>query len=71
VQVNEALGGASFSTEDDPFEGLSPEEIQAMVAREAPGGDAFDGMTPEEINTYLEREQAERDGHPPAAAVAT
>ena len=32
-QVNEALGGGSFvEDEDDPFEGLTPEEIQARAA---------------------------------------
>jgi hypothetical protein len=33
LQVNEALGGGSFvEDEDDPFEGLTPEEIQARAA---------------------------------------
>ena len=32
--------------EDDPFEGLSPAEIEAIIAREAPEGDAFAGMSP-------------------------
>lgn len=60
-RVNEALRGESFMEEDDPLEGLSPAEIEALVAKEAPGGDAFDGLSPEEINEYLAREQAERE----------
>ncbi len=60
--MNEALSGASFvSDDDDPFEGLTPAEIEAMVAREAPAGDAFEGMSPEEINAYLQKERWERE----------
>jgi hypothetical protein len=59
-----ALEGRSFigangedeDDEDDPFDGMSPEEIEALVKREAgPSGDVYDGMTPEEINEYEEK----------------
>lgn len=65
--VREALEGRSFiATADgregssaDPFDGLSPEEIEALVRRQAPTGDVYDGMSPEEIEAY-EREYEER-----------
>jgi hypothetical protein len=42
--------------EDDPFDGLTPEEIAAIVEKEAgESGDPFEGMSPEEINTYLQK----------------
>jgi hypothetical protein len=70
-RVNEALQGGSFaSDEDDPFEGLTPAEIEALVAKEAPGGDAFDGMTPEEIEEYVQRERDERAAADAAMAAA-
>lgn len=64
-RINNALQGASFVADDedvDPFDGLTPQEIEALVAKEAPHGDAFEGLSPEEINDYLRREQMERDG---------
>ena len=65
-RVNQALSGASFvENEDDPFEGLSPQEIEALVAKEAPAGDAFDGLSPDEIRDYVQRETWERQGVPP------
>ena len=70
--MNEALDGRSFTEdEEDPFEGLSPEEIQALVAKEAPAGDAFEGMAPEEINAYLQREREEREAADAVAAART
>ena len=41
--------------EEDPFDGLSPEEIEAFVqqATGANAKDPFEGMSPEEINYYL------------------
>ena len=61
-RVNDALKGGNFASDEDgdPFEGLTPAEIAALVEREAPGGDAFDGMSPEEIEDYVRREEAER-----------
>ena len=60
-----ALEGRSFigasgedeeDEDEDPFDGMSPEEIEALVKREAgPSGDVYDGMTPEEINEYEEK----------------
>jgi hypothetical protein len=59
-----ALEGRSFiasgetdedGEDDDPFEGLSPEEIEALVKKQAPTGDVYEGMTPEEINEYEEK----------------
>lgn len=63
--VSAALEGRSFISADDgdededPFEGLTPEEIEALVRKTAPSGDAYDGMSPEEIEAY-EREYDER-----------
>lgn len=66
--VQEALEGRSFigtaesgrdGSSADPFDGLSPEEIEALVRRQAPTGDVYDGMSPEEIEAY-EREYEER-----------
>jgi len=43
--------------EEDPFDGLSPEEIEKYVesATGANSKDPFDGMSPEEINEYIEK----------------
>ena len=76
-RINDALSGASFvavDEEEDPFDGLTPAEIESLVAKEAKNGDAFEGMSPQEINEYLERERLEREGQllaegQPAAAV--
>jgi len=65
-RINDALSGASFVAEDeeeDPFDGLTPEQIEALVAKEAPHGDAFEGLSPDEINEYLARERREREGN--------
>jgi hypothetical protein len=71
AQVNDALRGESFvadEDEDDPFEGLSPAEIEALIRKEAPEGDAFSGLSPEEINEVLEQERRVREAR---AAVLT
>ena len=41
--------------EEDPFEGLSPEEVQRFVEETtgASAKDPFEGMSPEEINEYI------------------
>ena len=52
------LAGASMlEDEEDPFDGLSPEEIEKYVesATGANSKDPFDGMSPEEINEYIEK----------------
>ena len=54
-----ALEGKSFADGDDPFEGMEPQEIEALLKQNAPGGDPYAGMTPEEINTYLAKQQSE------------
>lgn len=50
------LAGRSFTEgEEDPFEGLGPQEIQAYIDKALQGvshSDPFEGMTPEEINEY-------------------
>ena len=48
--------------ESDPFEGLEPHEIAALVAKEAPDGDVYVGWSPEEIQEYEEKSKKERDG---------
>ncbi|CAD7701266.1 unnamed protein product [Ostreobium quekettii] len=52
-----ALAGKSFVDGDDPFEGLTPKEIQAVVEKMtgASEDDPYEGMTPEEINEYAEK----------------
>uniref|UniRef100_A0A7S0N3F9 Uncharacterized protein n=1 Tax=Pyramimonas obovata TaxID=1411642 RepID=A0A7S0N3F9_9CHLO len=61
ASVQGALDGQSFvasSGDDDPFDGLTPEEITAMVEKEAgKSGDVFEGMSPEEINAYMAKQQ--------------
>lgn len=49
------IGGSMLEDEEDPFDGLSPEEIEAFVqqATGANAKDPFEGMSPEEINDYL------------------
>jgi hypothetical protein len=44
---------------DDPFDGLTPAEIEALVAKEygPSGDDPFEGMSPEEINVHLEKQK--------------
>ena len=54
-----ALEGKSFADGDDPFEGMEPQEIEALLKQNAPDGDPYAGMTPEEINTYLAKQQSE------------
>ena len=60
-----ALEGKSFiahgdgdeedETGGDPFEGLSPAEIEALVKKQAgESGDVYDGMSPEEILAHEE-----------------
>ena len=55
------LAGASAANDEDedPFEGLSPAEVQAYVetATGASSSDPFEGMTPEEINAYVQQHQ--------------
>lgn len=49
------IGGSMLEDEEDPFDGLSPEEIEEYV-QQATGAnmkDPFEGMSPEEINEYL------------------
>eukprot|EP00884_Botryococcus_braunii_P011359 jgi/Botrbrau1/20223/Bobra.31_1s0020.1 len=46
--------------DDDPFEGMTPQEIEAYVAKVTGGAsssDPFEGMSPEEINEYMARMQ--------------
>ena len=51
-----ASGEDEADEDEDPFDGMSPEEIEALVKREAgPSGDVYDGMTPEEINEHEEK----------------
>lgn len=59
------LLGKSFIGDDDedPLEGLSPEEVQALAEKSlgasgADGSDPFDGWSPEEINEWVERNGA-------------
>lgn len=59
-RVNAAIRGEAFTGDNDPFDGLSPTEIAALIAREAPEGDAFVGMTPDEIMLYVREEEEER-----------
>ena len=47
--------------EEDPFEGLEPREIAALVAKEAPDGDVYAGWSPEEIQEYEEKRKKERE----------
>ena len=47
--------------EVDPFEGLEPREIAALVAKEAPDGDVYAGWSPEEIQEYEEKRKKERE----------
>lgn len=53
-------GSSVLEEEDDPFEGLSPEEIQVYVqdVTGANAKDPFEGMSPEEINQYLSDQQS-------------
>mmetsp|Transcript_16584 Transcript_16584/g.22890 ORF Transcript_16584/g.22890 Transcript_16584/m.22890 type:complete len:220 (+) Transcript_16584:114-773(+) len=62
ASVQGALNGQSFlsaNKAEDPFEGLTPAEIDELVKKEAPSGDAFDGMSPQEINAYMKKQQME------------
>ncbi|KAK9834190.1 hypothetical protein WJX81_006967 [Elliptochloris bilobata] len=55
-----ALAGGTFAEDEDPFEGLTPREIQEYVAKATDGAsasDPFEGMSPEEINAYMEQQQ--------------
>ncbi|GMH33354.1 hypothetical protein BSKO_01188 [Bryopsis sp. KO-2023] len=56
------VGTQGFHTDEDPFDGLSPEEIQTYVeqATGASDTDPFEGMSPEEINEWVEK-----NGGPP------
>jgi len=54
-----ALEGRSFIEEggegEDPFDGLTPKEIEALVKAQAgERGDVYEGMSPEEINAHEE-----------------
>ena len=70
-RVSEALQGGSFVADDeDPFEGLTPAEIEALVAKEAPAGDPFDGMSPDEIEAYTQAERDERAAADAAVAAS-
>jgi len=58
--IQRALEGRSFNDETlDPFEGMSPEEIEKFISKEAPDGDPYAGMTPGEINDYMNKAQEE------------
>ncbi|EIE25925.1 hypothetical protein COCSUDRAFT_60929 [Coccomyxa subellipsoidea C-169] len=55
------LAGQPFTDDDDPFEGLTPQEIQQYVQTATEGAsseDPFEGMSPEEINAYMEEHGA-------------
>ncbi|CAL8470149.1 g9691 [Coccomyxa elongata] len=55
------LAGHAFTDDDDPFEGLTPQEIQQYVLTATQGAsaeDPFEGMSPEEINAYVEEHGA-------------
>ena len=61
---NEEGGGEEEEEEEeeeDPFEGLEPREIAALVAKEAPDGDVYAGWSPEEIQEYEEKRKKERE----------
>jgi hypothetical protein len=53
--------GEDEEEESDPFEGLEPHEIAALVAKEAPDGDVYAGWSPEEIQEYEEKSRRERE----------
>jgi hypothetical protein len=58
----DSLGpGEEEEEESDPFEGLEPHEIAALVAKEAPDGDVYAGWSPEEIQEYEEKSRRERE----------
>jgi hypothetical protein len=63
--LHAAIEGRSFiahsedDDEEDPFDGLSPQEIEELVRKTAPSGDVYEGMTPEEINAYEESRKRE------------
>ena len=61
----DSLRGGSLEDEEeeesDPFEGLEPHEIAALVAKEAPDGDVYAGWSPEEIQEYEEKSKKERE----------
>ena len=57
-----ALEGKSFADGDDPFEGMEPHEIEALLRQNAPDGDPYAGMAPDEINAYLAKQQEEQVG---------
>ena len=58
----DSLGpGEDEEEESDPFEGLEPHEIAALVAKEAPDGDVYAGWSPEEIQEYEEKSRRERE----------
>ena len=58
--ARDLLLGKSFigDEDEDPLEGLSPSEIQALAEKAigtgASGADPFDGWSPEEINAWVE-----------------
>ena len=58
----QALEGKSFADGDDPFEGMEPHEIEALLRQNAPDGDLCAGMAPDEINAYLAKQQEEQVG---------
>lgn len=54
------LAGQNFVAGEDPFEGMSPKEIQAFAEEQrnrlgVQSDDPFDGMTPEEIDAYVQK----------------
>jgi pyruvate/2-oxoglutarate dehydrogenase complex dihydrolipoamide acyltransferase (E2) component len=59
--LRRAREGRSFTevpVADDPFDGMTPAEIEKLVANDGEtGGDPFEGMSPEEINAHLEKEK--------------
>ena len=59
--LRRAREGRSFTEvpeTDDPFDGMTPAEIEKLVANDGDtGGDPFEGMSPEEINVHLEKEK--------------
>lgn len=52
VALQDYMSGKSFA-EDNPFEGMTPLEIQYFVAKHSKT-DPFEGMTVEEIDEYVQ-----------------
>ncbi|KAK9859826.1 hypothetical protein WJX84_006638 [Apatococcus fuscideae] len=50
---------------DDPFDGLTPQEIQQYVDKATNGAtseDPFEGMSPEEINNFMQQQGSTATG---------